>query len=222
MEDSSWGYSEVPPGGGNAAERERRRLAREQEANYPPAERPVYAPLPEPPRVEEEHEPKSGTALSLTSLIIGIAAVVLAAVFFYRSNVNIKSAEIHAQQALTAVDELKHGGATPAALKIELMRTTRTLDAMTVEFAGEPEQLAKIEELRAEVNGILAMLEEKAPGDAAAAGEPAAAETPAPAAAPAAPSPPPASPAMTAPAAPPAAPPAASPNNQAATPPPAH
>lgn len=167
MEDNSWGYSEIPPsGGGNAAERERRRLAERSEGKYPPAERPLYSPLPEPEPPEEElgEQRASGTALSLTSLVIGIVALVLAAVFFYRSNVNIKSAETRAQQALTAVDELKHSGSpTPAALKIELMRTTRTLDAMTVEYQAEPETLAKIEQLRNEVKEILAMLDEKTP-----------------------------------------------------------
>lgn len=182
MEDSSWGYSEIPPGsGGNAAERERKRLAEKSERQYPPAERPLYSPLPEPEPEEEQPEQRpSGTALSLTSLVIGIVAVVLAAVFFYRSNVNIKSAEIHAQQALTAVDELKHSGSpAPAALKIELMRTTRTLDAMTVEFQGEPEALAKIEELRNEVKEILAMLDEKTPEAAPAEEQAAPAEAPA-------------------------------------------
>ncbi len=180
MEDNSWGYSEIPPsGGGNAAERERKRLAEKAERQYPPAERPLYSPLPEPAPAEEEHpdQRSSGTALSLTSLVIGIVALVLAAVFFYRSNVNIKSAETRAQQALTAVDELKHSGSpAPAALKIELMRTTRTLDAMTVEFQGEPEALSKIEQLRNEVKEILAMLDEKTPD--AAPGEEAAAPAP--------------------------------------------
>lgn len=166
MEDNSWGYSEIPPGGGgDAAERERKRLAEKTERKYPPAERPLYSPLPEPEPPEDElaDQRSSGTALSVTSLVIGIVAVVLAAVFFYRSNVDIKSAESRAQQALTAVDELKHSGSpAPAALKIELMRTTRTLDAMTVEYQGEPEVLAKIEEIRNEVKDILAMLDEKA------------------------------------------------------------
>ncbi|MBI5637368.1 MAG: hypothetical protein HZA03_05295 [Nitrospinae bacterium] len=183
MEDSSWGYSEIPPGsGGNAAERERKRLAEKSEGKYPPAERPLYSPLPEPEPLEDElpEQRPSGTALSLTSLVIGIVALVLAAVFFYRSNVNIKSAEIHAQQALTAVDELKHSGSpAPAALKIELMRTTRTLDAMTVEFQVEPEALSKIERLRSEVNEILAMLDEKTPEAAPAEEAAAPAEAPA-------------------------------------------
>ncbi len=203
MEDSSWGYSEIPPGeSGNAAERERRRLAEKSERKYPPAERPLYSPLPEPEPPEEEHADQraSGTALSVTSLVIGIVAVVLAAVFFYRSNVDIKSAETRVQQALTAVDELKHSGSpAPAALKIELIRTTRTLDAMTVEYQGEPEALAKIEELRNEVKELLAMLDEKAPEalPAEQAAPPAASAIPEPAAAPPAPaanqpSPPPA------------------------------
>lgn len=195
MEDNFWGYSESPPGsGGNAAERERKRLAEKSEGKYPPAERPLYSPLPEPEPLEEEQadQRSSGTALSLTSLVIGIVALVLAAVFFYRSNVNIKTAETRAQQALTAVDELKHSGSpAPAALKIELMRTTRTLDAMTVEFQGEPEALAKIEQLRNEVKEILAMLDEKAPvavpADEAAAPAEAPAAAPAPEAVPPAP-----------------------------------
>lgn len=190
MEDNSWGYSEIPPGGGgNAAERERQRLAVKTEGKYPPAERPLYSPLlePEPPEDEHSDNRSSGTALSLTSLVIGIVAVVLAAVFFYRSNVNIKSAESRAQQALTAVDELKHSRSpAPAALKIELMRTTRTLDAMTVEYQGEPDALAKIEELRNEVKEILAMLDEKA-AEPPAVDAPASIAPPAPDAAPPAP-----------------------------------
>ncbi len=174
MEDSSWGYSEIPPaGGGGAAERERKRLEEKAQRQYPPAERPLYSPLPEPEPPEEDQADHraSGTALSVTSLVIGIVAVVLAAVFFYRSNVDIKTTETRVQQALTAVDELKHSGSpAPAALKIELMRTSRTLDAMAAEYQAEPETLTKIEELRNEVKELLADMEEKTP-EAAPAGQ---------------------------------------------------
>lgn len=182
MEDNSWGYSELPPDHEQVARKDRNRLSN-PEAAFPPAERPVYAPSPV-PQPEDEPEGRGGSALSITSLVMGITAVILAAVFFYRSTVNIRTAENQARQALSAVDELKRsGGPTPAALKIELMRTTRTLDAMAVEFAAEEEAMQKIAALRAEVEEILATLEEKGQEEPVAAepppATPAAAETPA-------------------------------------------
>lgn len=158
----------MPPGSGQAAERERNRLNREV-GQYPPAERPIFAAPPEDEDNPEENgrDPKTASALSVTSLVIGISAAIMAAVFFYRSTVNIRSAENRANQALTAVGELRHtGGPAPAAMKIELMRTLRTLDAMAMEFGSEPEVLHKVETMRNEALDLIYALEDKPASEA--------------------------------------------------------
>jgi hypothetical protein len=96
-----------------------------------------------------------------------LAAVALAAVFFYRSTLNIKSAENRANQALAAVGELRRtGGQAPTAMKLELTRTLRLLDSMAVEFGNEPEVRNKIENMRNETLDILYSLEDKGTIDA--------------------------------------------------------
>jgi hypothetical protein len=164
MEETPWGFSEIPPENSQAAQRERNATKREA-ANYPPAERPIFA---EPKRqyTKPESAPKNGSSLSATGLVLAIAAVALAALFFYRSNLNIKSAENRANQALAAVGELRRtGGPAPTAMKLELTRTLRLLDSMAVEFGNEPEMRNKIESMRNQTLEILYSLEEKAPAD---------------------------------------------------------
>ncbi|MBI5178950.1 MAG: hypothetical protein HZA04_06790 [Nitrospinae bacterium] len=196
MEETPWGFPELPPGSGQAAEKERARFAKEP-PKYPPAERPVYSQTPLTPEREERPAPerRPASAISVTSLVIGISAVVLAAVFFYRSTVNIRSAENRANQALSAVGELKQTAGGPganAAMKIELMRTLRALDAMALEFGREPEVMQKVEQMRNETLDLLYALEEKQEG--AAAQEPGATPAIAPAPAPIAPATPQATP----------------------------
>jgi hypothetical protein len=160
MEETPWGFSEIPPENSQAAQRERNGVKREP-SNYPPAERPIFA---EPKRQYQEAEAprKPASSLSATSLVIGLAAVALAAVFFYRSTLNIKSAENRANQALAAVGELRRtGGQAPTAMKLELTRTLRLLDSMAVEFGNEPEVRNKIETMRNETLDILYSLEDK-------------------------------------------------------------
>ncbi|MBI3580759.1 MAG: hypothetical protein HY098_01540 [Nitrospinae bacterium] len=166
MEETPWGFSEIPPENSQAAQRERSGTSGES-AKYPPAERPIFAePKRQKPTAEEPPRPVS--SLSVTSLVLGITALVLAAVFFYRSNLNIRNVENWANQALTAVGELRHtGGPAPTAMKLELTRTLRLLDSMAVEFGSEPDLRNKIETMRNETLDILYSLEEKGPGESA-------------------------------------------------------
>lgn len=166
MEETPWGFSEVPPENSQAAQRERSGTTGES-AKYPPAERPIFAePKRQQPKVEEPPRPVS--SLSVTSLVLGITALVLAAVFFYRSNLNIRNVENRANQALSAVGELRHSGSpAPTAMKLELTRTLRLLDSMAVEFGTEPDLRNKIETMRNETLDILYSLEEKGPGETA-------------------------------------------------------
>ena len=165
MEETPWGFSDIPPENSQAAQRDRSGTTRET-AQYPPAERPIFA---EPKRqyAKVEDSPRPVSSLSVTSLVLGIAAVVLAAVFFYRSTLNIRNAENRANQALTAVGELRHtGGPAPTAMKLELTRTLRLLDSMAVEFGSEPDMRNKIETMRNETLDLLYSLEEKGPVEA--------------------------------------------------------
>lgn len=164
MDETPWGFSEVPPDDSQAAQRERARLVREA-PQYPPAERPVFS-EPKPAYKEKPPREKQGSSVSGAALFFGIAALALAMILYYRSNIEVKNAETTAHQALTEVGELRHNaGAPPTIMKLELTRTLRLLDSMAVEFGNEPEIRNKIEAMRNETLDLLYSIDEKAPAE---------------------------------------------------------
>ncbi len=137
---SNVGFSDAPPGADGARDNPKK-----EEQPSPPPDRPVYT-----VRQSDASNDSGGggiilkkTAIMLAG-VIAVVAILSAGTYYYRSDIGA---------ALQA--GLSGGGTEPTALEIEVIRTLRSLDELSLEFADETEKLKEIELMKKETRNIL-------------------------------------------------------------------
>jgi len=137
---SNVGFSDAPPRADGARDNPKK-----EEQPSPPPDSPVYTVR----RSDDSNDSGRGgiilkkTAVMLAGLV-AVVAILLAGTYYYRSDIGAAL-----QTGLSGT------GTELTALEIEVVRTLRALDELSVEFSDDPEKLKEIELMKKETRNIL-------------------------------------------------------------------